>query len=97
MTVSEAALRAAAAGRRGTEEGKRVPAAEPVNGGGEPPRAPVEHYDDLEADEIVTLVNSLEPDDLDSLLEYERAHEARPRVLSAIEGVVARRRTGQPG
>ena len=62
-----------------------------------PPRAPVEHYDDLEADEIVTLVDSLEGDDLGALLDYERANDARPRVISAIEGVLARRRTGQRG
>jgi UDP-glucose 4-epimerase len=60
-------------------------------------RAPVEHYDDLAADEIVGLVDSLEGDDLGALLDYERAHESRPRVVSAIEGVLARRRTGQRG
>ena len=59
--------------------------------------APFEHYNDLEADEIVGLVDSLEREDLGSLLEYERAHLARPRVVSAIEGVLARRRTGDRG
>jgi UDP-glucose 4-epimerase len=53
--------------------------------------APVDHYDDLDADEIVSLLGSLEHDDLAALLEYERANRARPRVVSAIEGVLARR------
>jgi hypothetical protein len=56
----------------------------------------VDHYDDLDADEIVTLVDSLEAGDLDALVEYERAHLARPRVVSAIEGARARRETDQP-
>ena len=56
--------------------------------------APVEHYDDLEADEIVGLVDSLEEEDLGSLLEYEQDHLARARVISAIEGVRTRRQTG---
>jgi UDP-glucose 4-epimerase len=58
---------------------------------------PLEHYDDLAPDDIVGLVDSLEGDDLGSLLEYERGHLARPQVIAAIEGVVARRRTGQRG
>ncbi|MEA2465974.1 MAG: UDP-glucose 4-epimerase, partial [Thermoleophilaceae bacterium] len=53
--------------------------------------APVDHYDDLEADEILTLLDSLEDGDLVALLEYERANRARPRVTSAIEGTRARR------
>ena len=56
------------------------------------PEAPVDHYDDLDADEIVTLLDSLEDADLAALLDYERANRARPRVVSAIEGVRARRR-----
>jgi UDP-glucose 4-epimerase len=59
--------------------------------------APVDHYDDLDADEIVTLVDSLESDDLDALLEYERANRGRPRVVSAIEGARARREAGTSG
>jgi UDP-glucose 4-epimerase len=57
--------------------------------------APVEHYDDLEADEIVTLLDSLEDEDLRALREYENGANARPRVLAAIDAVVARR-TGGP-
>jgi hypothetical protein len=59
--------------------------------------APVDHYDDLDADEIVTLLDSLEPADLDALLEYERANRSRPRVVSAIQGARARREAGQRG
>jgi hypothetical protein len=49
----------------------------------------------LEADEIVTLVDSLESDDLDALLDYERSNHGRPRVVSAIEGARARREAGK--
>ena len=48
--------------------------------------APVDHYDDLEADEIVTLLDSLEAADLDALLEYERANRGRPRVVIGDRG-----------
>jgi hypothetical protein len=58
--------------------------------------APVEHYDDLPADEIVSLVGSLESPDLSALLAYERSGRAREPVLEAIEASLARRRSGQP-
>jgi UDP-glucose 4-epimerase len=57
----------------------------------EVPEAPVEHYDDLESEEIVSLLGSLERDDLLELRDYERGHAARDSVLSAIESVLARR------
>jgi hypothetical protein len=66
-------------------------------GNGDRADAPVDHYDDLDADEIVTLVDSLEAADLDALLEYERANRSRPRVVSAIEGARARREAGRRG
>jgi UDP-glucose 4-epimerase len=59
--------------------------------------APVDHYDDLGADEIVTLLDSLEESDLSALLEYEKTNLRRPRVVSAIEGARARREAGQRG
>jgi UDP-glucose 4-epimerase len=59
--------------------------------------APVDHYDDLEADEIVGLVESLEDRDLAALLDYERAARARPPVIAAIEAAQARRKAAQPG
>ena len=61
-----------------------------ANGG-----APVEHYDDLDPDEIVGLLESLEKDDLSALLEYERRHAGRDRVVGAIEGLLARRGAGR--
>jgi UDP-glucose 4-epimerase len=51
---------------------------------------PVEHYDDLAAEEVIALLASLEPEDLQMLKEYERGHANRTRVLSAIDSVLAR-------
>ncbi|MEA2362511.1 MAG: UDP-glucose 4-epimerase [Thermoleophilaceae bacterium] len=55
--------------------------------------SPVEHYDDLAAEEVIALLASLERDDLQTLREYERRHGNRARVLAAIESVLARRET----
>jgi hypothetical protein len=99
--ASQAAVRAAEAGQTAGDEPDDTPAPESApsdaGAGNGAMRAPVEHYDDLDPDEIVGLVDSLEEEDLGSLLEYERAHLVRPRVISAIEGVLTRRRTGQRG
>ena len=65
------------------------PAEEPVASG-----PPVEHYDDLEAEEVISLLGSLEAADLEALLEYEREKEARTAVLTAIEAVLSRRAMG---
>jgi UDP-glucose 4-epimerase len=59
----------------------------------QPAVSPVEHYDDLAAEEVIALLASLEREDLRTLREYERAHANRVRVLSAIESVLARRET----
>jgi UDP-glucose 4-epimerase len=59
----------------------------------QPARSPVEHYDDLAAEEVIALLASLERDDLQTLRDYERRHANRARVLSAIESVLARRET----
>jgi UDP-glucose 4-epimerase len=56
-----------------------------------PPAAPVEHYDDLEAEEIISLLGSLERADLEALREYEQGARARTGVIQAIEAVLARR------
>jgi hypothetical protein len=56
----------------------------------QPSRRPVEHYDDLAAEEVIALLASLEHEDLQMLREYERDHANRTRVLSAIESVLAR-------
>jgi hypothetical protein len=66
-----------------------APAPEP-----EPVTPPVEHYDDLEAEEIISLLGSLEASDLEALLEYESGARARDSVTGAIEAVLARRATG---
>jgi hypothetical protein len=55
------------------------------------PRRPVEHYDDLAQEEVIALLGSLDDPDLETLVEYERDHAKRPRVITAIESVLARR------
>jgi UDP-glucose 4-epimerase len=76
------------------ESGNGAPPAEP-----EPPAAelPVEHYDDLGADEIVALLDSLETSDLIALRDHERAASGRPRVMAAIDSVLARRESAPRG
>jgi UDP-glucose 4-epimerase len=54
-------------------------------------RRPPEHYDDLAQEEVIALLGSLEEPDLETLVEYERDHANRPRVIDAIESVLARR------
>ena len=66
-----------------------------ANGGAQGP--PLEGYDDLEPDEIVGLLDSLETSDLLALRDHERAGQGRPRVLAAIDGVLVRRETPQSG
>jgi UDP-glucose 4-epimerase len=81
--AEEAARRAAAeAARRPADERESVPSA-----------SPVEHYDDLAAEEVIALLASLEREDLQTLRDYERRHANRVRVLAAIESVLARRET----
>jgi hypothetical protein len=55
-----------------------------------PAGAPLDHYDDLTADEVVPLLDSLEPQDLRLLRDYERLHANRGRVISAIDSALAR-------
>ena len=54
------------------------------------PSAPVEHYDDLEAEEVISLLGSLEPSDLEALLAYERRNAGRDSVTHAIASVLTR-------
>ena len=79
----QAAAKAAAAG----------PAAEGAAPAPAPTSSPVEHYDDLAAEEVIALLASLEREDLATLRDYERRHANRARVLSAIESVLARTET----
>ncbi|HEY6777436.1 MAG TPA: hypothetical protein VI122_13095, partial [Thermoleophilaceae bacterium] len=52
-----------------------------------------EHYDDLAAEEVIALLPSLSPADLQMLLDYERRHAKRAGVIQAIESVLARGET----
>jgi UDP-glucose 4-epimerase len=61
-----------------------------------PPSAPVDHYDDLEAEEVVALLGSLERDDLVALRDYEADHRGRDGVLTAIASVLQRGGAGAP-
>jgi UDP-glucose 4-epimerase len=56
----------------------------------EPPKPAVEHYDELEAEEVISLLGSLELDDLETLKRYESEHRARESVIGAIDSVLAR-------
>jgi UDP-glucose 4-epimerase len=55
-----------------------------------PTTAPVEHYDDLAAEEIISLLGSLEREDLVVLRTYESEHRDREAVVGAIDSVLAR-------
>jgi UDP-glucose 4-epimerase len=48
-------------------------------------------YPDLHEEEIIALVDSLEPGQLNELRDHERQGESRERVLTAIEVALARR------
>ncbi len=52
--------------------------------------APLAGYDDLEAEEIAPLLDSLEPEGLPALRGHERSRRARPAVLRAIDKALAR-------
>jgi UDP-glucose 4-epimerase len=56
-----------------------------------PPSAPVDDYDDLEAEEVISLLGSLEGEDLVALRKYEASAQGRDAVLRAIDGLLARR------
>jgi UDP-glucose 4-epimerase len=57
----------------------------------EPARVPVDDYDDLEAEEVISLLGSLEGAHLMALRAYEEANQGRNAILRAIDGVLARR------
>ncbi len=81
---AERAARAAAeaADRAAAAEAKRPPA-----------RSPVDHYDDLAAEEVIALLGSLDRNGLQTLRDYERRNANRSRVLSAIDSALARGET----
>ncbi len=96
------ALAEAARGEHLTPEAD-VPTPQPVppepdqDGGDSGERAPVEDYDDLDPEDVVSLIHSLESPDLLALRDHERAERARPRVLAAIDGELAQREAARSG
>jgi hypothetical protein len=54
------------------------------------PAPPVDRYDDLQAEDVIALLDSLERGDLEALREYEEGHQGRDGVLVAIESLLAR-------
>jgi UDP-glucose 4-epimerase len=54
---------------------------------------PVQHYDELEAEEVISLLGSLDASDLQALRDYEANALARESVTEAIDAVLARRAT----
>jgi UDP-glucose 4-epimerase len=75
-----------------TPETAEAPEATPL----EAQAPPVEHYDELEAEEVISLLGSLEREDLIALRDHERKARARPSVLHAIDSVLARAPAGGP-
>jgi UDP-glucose 4-epimerase len=73
---------------RARRKPRQTPEPEPVVAA---PHAPVDDYDDLEAEEVISLLGSLEAADLVALREYEASAQAREGVLRAIDGVLTRR------
>ncbi len=68
------------------------------NGAQPRPRAtPVERYDDLSPAEILSLLDSLEEQDLRALRDYEGEHGARAPVITAIDSALARTKASERG
>jgi hypothetical protein len=84
-------------GNGGEPEVEAQPEAATDAGAGPEAGPPIEHYDDLESGEIVTLLDSLETADLLALRDHERSRQGRPRVLAAIDSVLVRRETPHAG
>jgi hypothetical protein len=75
-------------------EERRAEAEAPPTPVDEPTGPPVEHYDDLEAEEVISLLGSLEIDDLTALRDYEADGRGRDSVIGAIDAVLTRRAAG---
>jgi UDP-glucose 4-epimerase len=82
---------AAAAPPERTPEPEPIAMSEPEPEPPLPTSSPVDDYDDLEAEEVISLLGSLEGTDLVALRAYEQAGQGREPVLRAIDGVLARR------
>ena len=50
----------------------------------------MDHYDDLGSEEIISLLGSLDVDDLTALREHEEDNRGRSAVIGAIDSVLAR-------
>jgi UDP-glucose 4-epimerase len=72
-------------------ERRFTPAPEPPREPAPAPTVPVDDYDDLEAEEVISLLGSLEGEGLVALREYEASAQGRDSVLRAIDRVLARR------
>jgi UDP-glucose 4-epimerase len=75
--------------RPGPPEEPRPEPQPPARPAAPAPALATEHYDDLEANEVVALLPSLERADLELLREHERRHANRATVLEAIEALLA--------
>jgi UDP-glucose 4-epimerase len=82
---AKAAEQAAAEAERRAREAARDRAS--------PAGSPVDHYDDLAAEDVIALLGSLERSDLQTLRDYERRNANRSRVLTAIDSALARGET----
>ena len=82
---------------RAARAGARRPSRSPSPSRARPPEPPVDHYDDLAAEEVISLLGSLEHEDLLALRDYERGNAGRKPVVGAIESVLARRGSAARG
>jgi UDP-glucose 4-epimerase len=57
---------------------------------GSRPAAPLDHYDDLDDEEVIAMLEPLELDDLRMLRDHERRHANRQAVIEAIDAALAR-------
>ena len=83
--------------RRAVSATDPEPPPPPPDNGREPESPAIERYDDLEPDEILALLGSLDSGDLIALRDHERSAGARPRILAAIDGLLARREAAHQG
>jgi UDP-glucose 4-epimerase len=98
LKATERAKKAERRARRAAEDAVERAAQLSQQGAQAPPAAaepapivrPVEHYDDLAAEEVIALLASLERDDLQTLRAYEAENANRGRVISAIDSVISR-------
>lgn len=54
------------------------------------PVLPIENYDDRSVPEIIQRLATLSAEQLRVVLEYERGHQARPTLLSAVDALLSR-------